>query len=100
MLTSKDITNARRIFGPSMPCIQGKWTRRRPQIVRPNYVMLPRELVEVNKYETLAADIIFVSRLPFLVKLSRQIRYVTLHFVPRRTSGELANALKLVFGLY
>ena len=35
-LTSKDITNARRIFGPSMPCIQGKWTRGMPEIMRPD----------------------------------------------------------------
>eukprot|EP00804_Cyclotella_cryptica_P005960 CCRYP_000230-RA/>CCRYP_000230-RA protein AED:0.20 eAED:-0.12 QI:0/-1/0/1/-1/0/1/0/136 len=42
----------------------------------------------------------FVSGLPFLVTLSRRIRYVTLQFVPRRTAGELANAMKMVVGLY
>ena len=61
---------------------------------------LPRELVEVNKYETLAADVMFVSGLPFLITLSRRVRYVTVQFVPKRTAGELASALKLVIGLY
>eukprot|EP00804_Cyclotella_cryptica_P021082 CCRYP_019384-RA/>CCRYP_019384-RA protein AED:0.40 eAED:0.40 QI:0/-1/0/1/-1/0/1/0/331 len=41
----------------------------------------------------------FVSGLPFLVTLSRRIRYVIIQFVPRRTAGELANAMKLVVGL-
>eukprot|EP00804_Cyclotella_cryptica_P027597 CCRYP_007506-RA/>CCRYP_007506-RA protein AED:0.33 eAED:0.33 QI:0/-1/0/1/-1/0/1/0/237 len=42
----------------------------------------------------------FVSGLPFLVTLSRWIRYVTVQFVPRRTAGELDNALKMVIGVY
>ncbi|KAL7474817.1 hypothetical protein ACHAW6_002980 [Cyclotella cf. meneghiniana] len=42
----------------------------------------------------------FVSGLPFLITLSRRVRYVTVQFVPKRTAGELASALKLVIGLY
>ena len=68
--------------------------------MRPDYVMLPRELVELNKYETLSVDVIFALGPPFLVTLSRQIRYVTVQFVPRKTAGELANTLKQVIGLY
>ena len=49
---------------------------------------------------TLSADVMFVQRLPFLVTLSRRIRYVTVQFVPQKTAGELANAQKLVIGLY
>eukprot|EP00804_Cyclotella_cryptica_P006520 CCRYP_012792-RA/>CCRYP_012792-RA protein AED:0.17 eAED:-0.16 QI:0/-1/0/1/-1/0/1/0/137 len=42
----------------------------------------------------------FVLGLPFLVTLSRRICYVTLQFVPTRTAGDLANAIKMVVGLY
>eukprot|EP00804_Cyclotella_cryptica_P030821 CCRYP_015076-RE/>CCRYP_015076-RE protein AED:0.49 eAED:0.25 QI:0/-1/0/1/-1/1/1/0/834 len=42
----------------------------------------------------------FVSGLPFLITLSRRVRYVTIQFVLRRTAGELANAMKMVVGLY
>eukprot|EP00804_Cyclotella_cryptica_P016673 CCRYP_001990-RA/>CCRYP_001990-RA protein AED:0.73 eAED:0.24 QI:0/-1/0/1/-1/0/1/0/427 len=42
----------------------------------------------------------FVSGLPFLITLSRRVRYITIQFVPRRTAGELANAMKMVVGLY
>ena len=98
-VSSKDITNARNIFGPSTVCMKGKWVRDRPEVVRPEYVTIPQELIDMNRYVILAADVMFVSGLPFLVTLSRQIRYVTVQFVPRRTAGELANALKMVIGV-
>jgi hypothetical protein len=58
------------------------------------------ELVDTNKYKTLAVDIMFMSGLPFLVTLSRRIRNIMVQFVPRRMAGELANVLKLVIRLY
>ena len=99
-ITVKDITNARNIFGPSTACLKGKWVRGRPDPVRPEYITIPEQLISINKYVTLAVDVMFVSGLPFLVTLSRRIRYVTVQFVPRRTAGELANALRMVIGLY
>eukprot|EP00804_Cyclotella_cryptica_P004758 CCRYP_016241-RA/>CCRYP_016241-RA protein AED:0.30 eAED:0.32 QI:0/0/0/1/0/0/4/0/361 len=95
-ITSKDVANARQIFGPSEACIKGKWGR--PEIVRPTYVPVPEELINPNRYVTLAADVMFVSGLPFLVTLSRRICNSAI--CARRTAGELANALKLVVGLY
>jgi hypothetical protein len=99
-ISAKDITNARNIFGPSAACIKGKWVRGRPDAVRPEYVTIPAELISQNKYETLAANVMFVSGLPFLVTLSRRVRCVTVQLVPRRTARELANALKMVIGVY
>eukprot|EP00804_Cyclotella_cryptica_P006222 CCRYP_015296-RA/>CCRYP_015296-RA protein AED:0.33 eAED:0.35 QI:23/0/0/1/0/0/3/0/304 len=71
-ITSKDVANARQIFGPSEACIKGKWVRGRPEVVRPTYVLVPEQLINLNRYVTLAADVMFVSGLPFLVTLSRR----------------------------
>ncbi len=98
--TPKDISNARAIFGPSLPCTQGKWVRRTPERVEPVYVTIPAQLISINRYVTLAADVMFVSGLPFFVTLSRRVRYVTVQFVPRRTAAELANCLKQVITVY
>lgn len=38
--------------------------------------------------------------LPFLVTLSRGVRYVMVQFVPKWTVGELANTIKMVMTLY
>ena len=63
--TPKDISNARAMFGPSLPCTQGKWVRRTPERVEPMYVIIPAQLISINRYVTLAADVMFVSGLPF-----------------------------------
>ncbi|KAL7527762.1 hypothetical protein ACHAXR_004364, partial [Thalassiosira sp. AJA248-18] len=42
----------------------------------------------------------FVSGLPFLITLSRGVRFTTVTFVPSRTAAELANSLKQVIKLY
>ena len=95
-----DISNAHAIFGPSMPCRQGKWVRGKPERVEPAYVSIPAQIVELNKHITLVADVMFVNGLPFFITLSRKIRFLTVQYVPRRTAGELANALKTTLKLY
>ena len=95
-----DVSNAHAIFGPSMPCRQGKWVRSKPTRVEPAYVSIPAQIVELNKHVVLVADVMFVNGLPFFITLSRKIRFMTIQYVPRRTAGELANALKTVIKLY
>lgn len=53
------------------------------------------KLVERYKYKTIVTDVMLVAWLPLLVTLSRWIRYMTVQFVPKWTSGELANAIKM-----
>ena len=67
--------------------------------MRLEYVPILAELMNANKYVTIVAYVMFVSGLPFLVSLSRQIRYVTVQFVPRWTAGDIANAVKLFISL-
>ncbi|KAK1739282.1 hypothetical protein QTG54_009825 [Skeletonema marinoi] len=42
----------------------------------------------------------FVNGLPFFVTLSRNIRFATVQFVPRRTANDLSNVLNEVLMLY
>lgn len=42
----------------------------------------------------------FVCGLPFLVTMSRGLKFVTAQYVSRRTAAELGNALKSVIHLY
>lgn len=60
-ISARGVTNDQKIFGPSMPCKKGKWVRGRPEIVHPEYMTLPEQLVGLNKYVTIAADVMFVS---------------------------------------
>ena len=74
---AEDITNARTIFGPHRPGVRGYTVRQRPEWVEPEYVQIPRDFYELNKFVTLAADVMFVNGLPFFMTLSRNIRFGT-----------------------
>ncbi|KAL7475615.1 hypothetical protein ACHAW6_001530, partial [Cyclotella cf. meneghiniana] len=54
----------------------------------------------MNQDVILVADIMFVCGLPFLVSMSRRIRFVTLQYIPNRTAGELTNGLLDILNLY
>lgn len=60
---------------------------------------IPKRLVSTNKYVMLAADVIFVSGLPFLVIPSWRVRYMMVQFITR-IARELANALEMVIRQY
>jgi hypothetical protein len=66
-ISSKDISNARTIFGPDLASIRGKTVQRAPEPVVTDYVAVPRTLIEANKAITLVADVFFVDGTAFLV---------------------------------
>ena len=99
-LTTDDLENSNQIFGPAVARLKGTSVRTKPIRAEPEYVRVPREIVEMNKFVTLVADVMFVCGLPFLISMSRRIRFVTIQFMPNRTAGELCNGLKDILKLY
>ena len=79
---------------------KGKKIRRRPTRVEPNYLLIPASIIERCKHLTLVGDVMFVCGLPFFITLSRQIRFVTAQYRPRRTAKLLCNALRETVKLY
>ena len=49
---------------------------------------------------TLAADVMFVNSVPFLVTISRRIRLRTSEYLPSRTGPILGHSLKKVLNVY
>jgi hypothetical protein len=92
-LTLDDYNNANAIFGPSVARLKGASRRSKPIRAEPHHVRVPRDLIEMNKY-------VFVCGLPFLISLSRRVRFVTLEFLPTRTAGELCSGLKNILKFY
>jgi hypothetical protein len=76
----QDIANAHTFFGPSLPCVRGKSVKSKPQRVESVYITIPAEILEQHKYVTIVADMMFVSRVPFFVTLSRDIRFTIMKF--------------------
>jgi len=95
-----DINNANLMYGPDLANLRGKQTRTKPERVRVEIVQIPRDFVQLHKYVTLVADVMFVNGLPFLVTSSRGISLVTVEYLPSRTAKRLVNTLNRVFTIY
>ncbi len=54
----------------------------------------------MHKYVTLAAGVMFVNGLPFLVTSSRGISLVMIEYLPSRTAKRLVHTLRRVFRIY
>jgi hypothetical protein len=95
-VTVRNIQNAHRNFCPDLANLRGKTTRTNPKHVRADYVKIPRDFIELHKYVTIVAEVMFVNGLPFLVTLSRRISLVTIKFLPSRTAKQLVSSIKWV----
>jgi hypothetical protein len=85
-VTVRDIDNANQIFGPDLTNLRGEMTRTKPERVRVEYLQIPWDFVQLHKYVTLVADVMFVNGLPFLVTSSRGLSLLTIEHLPSRTA--------------
>jgi hypothetical protein len=95
-----NITNAHAIFGSELASVRGNTVPRTLAPVVADHVAVPRVVVERNKVVTMAADIFFVNGTPFLVTLSRNIKFVTVEHLPVRTANTLVKHIERVLHVY
>jgi hypothetical protein len=81
-ITARDVENANQIFRPNLANLRGKTTRAKPDHVRVEYARIPKDFIQLHKYVTLVADVMFVNGPPFLVTSSRGISLVTIEHLP------------------
>lgn len=63
-------------------------------------MQIPRDLIDLNRFVMLVADVMFVCGLPFLITLSRQVHFVTVQYMPSRSAREIKSGLMEVVKLY
>ena len=95
-----DLTNSNLIFGPDRGAIRGRSVRQRPHRVRPTFVQIPVQLYEKLRDVTLTADVMFCNGLPFFVSISRDIKLITVQFLPSRTAEMLVDKLRSIMRIY
>jgi hypothetical protein len=86
--------NTNQIFGPNLANLRGKITRAKPDHVRVECARTPTDFIQLHKYVTLVADVMFVNRLPFLVTSLRGISLVNIKHLPSRTAKRLVHTLE------
>ena len=88
-ISVEDGTSALKIYGPDI----AKTVRHAAPAVRTDYVYMPRSIFYNNRHITLAGDIMYVSRIKFLVTVSRGINLVTSEYLLDWKKGNLKQAL-------
>ena len=99
-ITVRNVENANQIFGPDLANLRDKTTRAKPGHVRVEYARIPKNFIQLHKYVTLVADVMFVNGLPFLVTSLRGISLVTIKHLPSRTAKRLAHTLERLLMMY
>jgi hypothetical protein len=99
-VTSTDVANANKIFGLDRITLRGKTVQTTPPPVVTDYVKIPREIVSPNRNVTLLIDIMFVNIPPFMVSVSRQMKFTTLEYLHGRNQPQLVTCIKKMISLY
>eukprot|EP00957_Ditylum_brightwellii_P165192 12577044-Ditylum_brightwellii.AAC.1 len=76
-VTLEAVKHADIIFGKDVGSLKGKTVRKVPEPVVSDYVHIPPELMEVHKEVTVAVNIMFANKQPFLTSISKHIKFTT-----------------------
>eukprot|EP00957_Ditylum_brightwellii_P103074 7855039-Ditylum_brightwellii.AAC.1 len=92
-IVASNITNARTIFGPNRPGLQGKTVRQRPEQIEPEYLGVPRDFYCLHYFVTQTAAVMFVNGFAFFTTLGRDVRFGRTEHILSRTAKQLAKSL-------
>ena len=99
-IATRDITNAKLIFGPNLHAIRGEMVRCSPQPAITHYIDIPRVIRECDRDVDISADVFFINGLPFIVTRSQQLKFITAEAITSRGKNVLLKALTHVVNLY
>ena len=95
-VTFSDVKNARLIFGPDITSLKGKSVRLNPDSVVTDYVEIPREVLHSRKELEVSTDIMFINKLPFLVRISRRLKFTTIDYLPSKNKVALVTSINKI----
>ena len=94
-ITRKDILAAEDIFGPDVGILKGKTVRRNGPRVTGTNVTIPDSLMQKYRQVILAGDIMFVNKIPFLVTISRHIKFCTTQMLSNQKATTIFTAIHM-----
>jgi hypothetical protein len=99
-ITREDILAAEDIFGPDDSLLKGKTTWSKPNRVRNVVTPVPPNVIEWYRSITLCTDIMHVNDIPFLVTISRNVKFGTVEALPNRSDQTIAESLLSTIRIY
>ena len=99
--TKRDILRAKDIFGPNLRSLKGKTNRKRPSKLIINTLYgLPEGILEEHGNVTLATDIMYINKNPFIVTTSRSIYFRTVEMIKEERKAKIIKSLQQVINTY
>ena len=96
----QDVLRAEQIFGPDIGSLKGKMVRRQPPRVAVEEFSLPATIHEHYQEVTLACDIMYVNKIPFLMSISRHIRFGTAQHIRNQQGTTIFNGMRAIHQVY
>ena len=87
-VTVRDIQNAEYIWGKELGSIKGKTVRRQAPAVRTEVYNIPVPLMQKYHHVTLSVDLMFIAKIPFLMTISRHIKFGTAGKLDKQDKGQ------------
>eukprot|EP00957_Ditylum_brightwellii_P020957 1579772-Ditylum_brightwellii.AAC.1 len=83
-VTLEEVKVAKKIYRKDLGSIMGKRTRKKLAGVVMDRIELPKELREIHNKVTVAADLIFINAIPFMVSTLRNIKFIIVQRLIKR----------------
>ena len=99
-ITRDDILAAEHIFGPDVGSLKGKTVHRPSERVEARVNNIPMVIMERYREVVLGVDIMFVNRIPFMMTISRNIRFATSTNIKNQSNKTILSTLKMIKRIY
>jgi len=99
-ITVQDIKNAEFVWGPELGCLKGKTTRSVSPKVRLDNTPIPLQIMQQYRDVTLSADIMKVTGIPFLMTISRHIKFGSAGKLDNMKNSHIIKHFKAIIGAY
>jgi len=99
-LTQRDMHAAGKLFGPNVVALKGKTPYGPLHTCNPTPDNVPRDIRHKYRSITVAIDIMYVNKLPFLVTISHGLHFGTVEYLTNRQVPTVSRAVKGIMRLY
>ena len=95
-----DVCNANTIYRCDVTTLKGKTSRQQLNRVQSEYIEVPDSLRENIGKLKVAADVMFVKKIPFVVSGLRGVNFIIVEYFTQRSKTVLAISISKIFQFY
>ena len=99
-VTISNVKNAKLIFCPDITSLKGKSVRQKPARVVTDYVGIPREILKSRKELEVWTEIMFINKLPFLVRIIQGMNFTMIEYLSSKNDISLVTSIDKIVSYY